>query len=144
MDSVVCAQIDILQRERGLKFPRQLLVCEETFADKIVRLGGFLEVRVAVRIKHNLPSLGAGKVRLDPTFGEVPVGMGDFRQPECRVGTAYDKQYFHLFLRWYKCGMRYFFWLMTSAIPLGNMPSAAASTLSASRSNTIFPLAATQ
>ena len=34
--------------------------------------------------------------------------------------------------------MRYFL-LMTSAIPLGNMPSAAASTLSASRSSTILP-----
>src|ERR1700677_686769 len=103
MDRVVCVHVDILERQRGLEFRGQLLICEETLADKIVRLGTFLEVRVAVRIENNLPSLGAGKVNLHPTFGEVPVGMGDFRQPECRVRTADNEQYFHVFLRCYSC-----------------------------------------
>ncbi len=41
-------------------------------------------------------------------------------------------------------GFAHFFLLMTSAMPLGNMPSAAASTLRASRSSTILPFATTQ
>lgn len=97
MDRVVTAQIDVLQLERGVELPGKCLIRQETLADKVARLGALLEVRIAVRIEHDLSSLGAGEINVNPAFGKVPVRMGHFRQPECGVRTADDKQYFHFF-----------------------------------------------
>ena len=97
MHGVVAIQIDVLEGQRRVQLGPQCAVRQKTLADQVVRLSGILEVGITILIPDHFAARRACEVDFDAPLGEVPIRVGDFRQPERCLGTGNDKENSHSF-----------------------------------------------
>src|SRR5271170_4881864 len=92
MNSVIRVKVYVPQLQGRIELCDKASVRKEALADEIVRLGGMLEIGVAVGIVDDLAAGRAREVNLDASLGEVPVGMGHLRKPKGSVGVRDNEQ----------------------------------------------------